>query len=107
MKNLEYTLPRTIESYLITCNEAKTAEKHAKKEQRIVNDINAQVEVVKYSSEDWKRLSEFAVNNHLVGSADIAALSIACKIPSKIPNSVQSKKLLELLDKAVQEGFKI
>lgn len=107
VKNLEYTLPRTIESYLITCNEAKTAEKHAKKEQRIVNDINAQVEVVKYSSEDWKRLSEFAVNNHLVGSADIAALSIACKIPSKIPNSVQSKKLLELLDKAVQEGFKI
>lgn len=107
VKNLEYTLPRTIESYLITCNEAKTAEKHAKKEQRIVNDINAQVEVVKYSSEDWKRLSEFAVNNHLVGSADIVALSIACKIPSKIPNSVQSKKLLELLDKAVQEGFKI
>lgn len=107
VKNLEYTLPRTIESYLITCNEAKTAEKHAKKEQRIVNDINAQVEVVKYSSEDWKRLSEFAVNNHLVSSADIAALSIACKIPSKIPNSVQSKKLLELLDKAVQEGFKI
>lgn len=107
VKNLEYTLPRTIESYLITCNEAKTAEKHAKKEQRIVNDINAQVEVVKYSSEDWKRLSEFAVNNHLVGSADIAALSIACKIPSKIPNSVQSNKLLELLDKAVQEGFKI
>ena len=107
VKNLEYTLPRTIESYLITSNEAKTAEKHAKKEQRIVNDINAQVEVVKYSSEDWKRLSEFAVNNHLVGSADIAALSIACKIPSKIPNSVQSKKLLELLDKAVQEGFKI
>lgn len=107
VKNLEYTLPRTIESYLITCNEAKTAEKHAKKEQRIVNDINAQIEVVKYSSEDWKRLSEFAVNNHLVSSADIAALSIACKIPSKIPNSVQSKKLLELLDKAVQEGFKI
>lgn len=107
VKNLEYTLPRTIESYLITCNEAKTAEKRAKKEQRIVNDINAQVEVVKYSSEDWKRLSEFAVNNHLVSSADIAALSIACKIPSKIPNSVQSKKLLELLDKAVQEGFKI
>lgn len=107
VKNLEYTLPRTIESYLITCNEAKTAEKHAKKEQRIVNDINVQVEVVKYSSEDWKRLSEFAVNNHLVSSADIAALSIACKIPSKIPNSVQSKKLLELLDKAVQEGFKI
>ena len=91
----------------MTLDEAKTAEKFAKKEQRITNDINAQVEVVKYSADDWKRLSEFAVNNHLVGSVDIAALSIACKIPLKIPNSVQSKKLLELLDRAVQEGFKI
>ena len=91
----------------MTLDEVKTAEKFAKKEQRITNDINAQVEVVKYSADDWKRLSEFAVNNHLVGSADIAALTIACKIPLKIPNSVQSKKLLELLDRAVQEGFKI
>lgn len=107
VKNLNYSLPRTIENYLMTLDEVKTAEKFAKKEQRITNDINAQVEVVKYSADDWKRLSEFAVNNHLVGSADIAALTIACKIPLKIPNSVQSKKLLELLDRAVQEGFKI
>lgn len=107
VKNETYTLPKSIESYLITIDEVKNAEKHAKKEQRITNDINAQVEVVKYSADNWKRLSEFAVNNHITGSADIAALSIACKIPSKIPNSVQSKKLLELLDRAVQEGFKI
>ena len=107
VKNVDYSLPKSIENYLMTMDEVKIAEKSAKKEQRITNDINAQVEVVKYSVEDWKRLSEFAVNNHLVGSTDIAALSIACKIPSKIPNSVQSKKLLDLLDRAVQEGFKI
>lgn len=107
VKSLNYSLPPVIENYLITLDEVKTAEKTAKKEQRITNDINAQVEVVKYEADVWKRLSEFAINNHLVGSADIAALSIACKIPLKIPNSVQSKKLLQLLDRAVQEGFKI
>jgi len=107
VKSLNYSLPPAIENYLITLDEVKTAEKAAKKEQRITNDINAQVEVVKYEADVWKRLSEFAINNHLVGSADIAALSIACKIPLKIPNSVQSKKLLQLLDRAVQEGFKI
>lgn len=107
VKNLNYSLPIAIEGYLMTLDEVKSAEKIAKKEQRITNDINAQVEAVKYSADDWKRLSEFVVNNHLVGSADLAALSIACKIPLKIPNSVQSKKLLDLLDRAVQEGFKI
>lgn len=107
VKDIDYSLPKSVENYLMTIDEVKIAEKSAKKEQRITNNINAQVEVVKYSAEDWKELSEFAVNNHLVGSADIAALSIACKIPLKIPNSVQSKKLLDLLDRAVQEGFKI
>lgn len=107
VKNMNYSLPRDIENYLMTLDEVKTAEKFAKKEQRITNDINAQVEVVKYSADDWKKISEFAVNNHLVSTADVAALSIACKIPSKIPNSVQSKKLLDLLERAIQEGFKI
>ena len=91
----------------MTLDEAKTAEKFAKKEQRVTNDINTQVEVVKYSADDWKKISEFAVNNHLVSTADIVALSIACKIPSKIPNAIQSKKLLDLLERVRQEGFKI
>lgn len=107
VKNINYSLPRDIENYLMTLDEVKTAEKFAKKEQRITNDINAQVEVVKYSADDWKKISEFAVNNHLVSTADVVALSIACKIPSKIPNPVQSKKLLDLLERAIQEGFKI
>ncbi len=107
VKSIKYELPKALDNYLMTTDEVKTAEKFAKREQRMTNDINAQVEVVKYSAGDWKRLSEFAVNNHLVSSADVAALSVACKIPMKIPNSVQSKKLLELLDKAIQEGFKI
>lgn len=107
VKNINYSLPRDIENYLMTLDEAKTAEKFAKKEQRVTNDINTQVEVVKYSADDWKKISEFAVNNHLVSTADIVALSIACKIPSKIPNAIQSKKLLDLLERVRQEGFKI
>lgn len=107
VKEISYLLSSDIQNYLMTVDEVKTAEKSAKKEQRITNDINAQIEVVKYSSEDWKRLEEFAVNNHLASSADVVALSIACKIPCKIPNAVQSKKLLDLLETAIQEGFKI
>lgn len=107
VKSIKYLLPKTICNYLISTDEVISAEKTAKKEQRITNDINSQVDVVKYSSEDWKRLSEFAVNKHLVSSTDVAALSVACKIPDKIPNAFQSKRLLELLERAVNEGFKI
>lgn len=107
VKSIRYLLPKEIYNYLITTDEAMSAEKTAKKEQRIANDINSQVDVVKYSSNDWKRLSEFAVNKHLVSSIDVSALAVACKIPAKIPNVFQSKRLLDLLERAIDEGFKI
>ena len=52
-------------------------------------------------------MSEFAVMNHLVTPTDVSALAIACKIPEKLPNTYQSKRLLALLAKAVEEGFNI
>lgn len=107
VKKIKYLLPDSLNEFLTTKAEVKNAERLAKKEQKITNDIDAQVEVVKYSASDWKRLSEFVMINHLAGSDDVVALSVACKIPSKIPNSFQSKKLIDLLNRAIQEGFKI
>lgn len=107
VKKVNYLLPEEMKPFLITLDEVRTAEKHAKKEQRITNNINVQVEVVKHSAGDWEKLLEFMVSNHMANYADVADLSIACKIPSKIPNVAQSKRLLDLLDRAVEEGFKI
>ena len=107
VKGVTLTLPVSLESCLITTDDEKAAQRSAKKEQKVVNDINAQVEVVKYSADQWKRLSEFAVMNHLVTPTDVSALAIACKIPEKLPNTYQSKRLLALLAKAVEEGFNI
>ncbi|MEF2903093.1 MAG: hypothetical protein U0N72_02240 [Dialister invisus] len=53
------------------------------------------------------RLEEFAVNNRLASPTDVTALTVACKIPSKIPNAYQSKRLLVLLHKAIGEGFNV
>jgi hypothetical protein len=42
-----------------------------------------------------------------VGPSDARVLNIAVHIPNKIPNSVESKKLLAILDKVKGEGFKL
>ena len=101
------TLSPELSSCLISFGEQKDAKRQAKKDQKVINDINAQTEVVKYPTEMWKRLTEFAVKNRLVTPADVTALGIACKLPNKIPNSYQSKCLLKLLDRAQEEGFSI
>ena len=105
IKKISYALPADIESCLITTDEQKAAQRSAKKDQKVVNEIYAQSEVVSRPAEMWKRLAEFAVKNHLVTPTDVTALTIACRIPEKIPNTYQSKRLLALLERAVEEGF--
>jgi hypothetical protein len=107
VKKIHFELSSDLENCLIGLGEQKDAKRQAKKDQKVINDINAQTEVVKYPAEMWKKLTEFAVKNHLVTPTDVAALTIACKLPNIIPNSYQSKSLLKLLDKAQEEGFSI
>lgn len=103
---MDIVLPPEIEDCLISDEDNKHQNKMAKKEQKVNNGIYAQTEVVKYPAEHWKRLSEFAVAHHLVSSSEVAALKIACQLPYKLPNPLQSKLLLELEIKAREEGFR-
>lgn len=106
VKKLSISLPEELEICLTDNGLAKAAEKQAKKDQRMTNDINAEAEVVKYPAEFWKKLTEFAVMHRLIEMRDQQALKKACQIPLKLPNSVESKRLLALLEKARNEGFK-
>ena len=107
VKKISLDIPAGIESFLITIDEQKAAQKSAKKEQKVVNEIQVQTTVVNYPVDMWKRLSEFVVRNHMVTPTDVSALTIACQMPSKIPNTYQCKRLLALLKKASAEGFNI
>lgn len=103
---MSITLPPELEDFLVSSDDNKHQQKMANKEQRVVKGINAQTEVVKYPAEHWKRLAEFAVNHCLVSPTDVSALKMACQLPIKVPNSVQSQHLLDLESKARAEGFK-
>ncbi len=105
VKKIQMALPEDLVNFLTSADEEKAAAHNARKEQKVINDIYAQTEVVNYPAEMWKRLAEFAVNNHLASPTDISALTTACKIPEKIPNSFQCKRLLDLLKNAEDEGF--
>lgn len=106
VQSLRIQLPEDIENCLISSEDNKHLQRLAKKDQNVTKGINAQTEVVKCSAEHWKRLAEFAVSHHIVTPTDVSALKIACQLPFKIPNAVQSRHLLDLESKARSEGFK-
>ena len=105
VKDINFICPSELKRYLITVEQEKDAQKIAQKDQKMVNELNAQVEVVKYTAVVWKNLAEFANEKRLATPTDSLALKIACKLPEKIPNVYQSKRLLALLEKAIEEGF--
>ena len=107
VKKINLNIPEDIENYLITIDEQKVAQRSAKKEQKVVNEIQIQTTVVNYPVDMWTKLSEFVVKNHMVTPTDVSALTIACQMPLKIPNTYQCKRLLALLRKASTEGFNI
>lgn len=105
VKKINYKISDDIEYCLIGIDEQKATQRFAQKEQKVINEIQAQTAVVSYPVEMWERLSEFVVKNHMVTPTDVSALTIACQMPAKIPNAYQCKRLLILMEKALEEGF--
>ena len=106
VQEIEITLPAAFENVLIGKAEAKAAENAAKKDQKMLSEVDAQVKVLEYTAAQWKKLSSFAMQRRMVSPDENTALKYACQIPSKMPSGYQSQKLLALLDRAMSEDFK-
>ncbi len=107
VKTMEYKLPDDISKALIDKASEKKEEQKAKSDQKLISGAEAQTKVVSYTAEQWTKASRFAKEKLLIGPVEETALAIACKIPMKIPNSFQAEKLVELLSKLENEGFKM
>jgi hypothetical protein len=76
-------------------------------DRRIEKDADVMTKVVEIQADQWQEIMNFAVSKRIVTPDDLIALRIACQLPNKIPNPIQSKKLIALLDRAYEEGFKL
>ena len=104
---LQYALANDFENCLVTQDELRTAVRDAKADRRIEKDADAMTKVVEISSEQWRSAMDFAVSKRMVTPDELIALRIACQLPIKVPNPVQSKKLIALLDRLYEEGYKL
>lgn len=107
VKNLPIVLDDNIKSILIDKEEVKSEERNAQKEQKVISGIEAQTEVVNKGVDYWRKLYIFALEKKFATPQEFQSLKIACNLPEKLPNSIQSKQLLSLVKKAEIEGWKI
>lgn len=105
IKSLPITLHSKIESVLIDTDNARSAARRARKDQKVVTGIEAQTKVVNYGVEFWRKVQLFVAEKNIATPSEAESLKIACQMPAKLPNSIHSQQLLSLLNKAVSEGW--
>lgn len=107
IQEIDLLLPAVISNILVGKNEVKAAEKAAKKDQKILSETDAQIKILEYSADQWKKLSAFVMQKRMVSPDENMALKYACQIPNKMPSGYQSQRLLALLERALSEGFRL
>lgn len=107
VQEINLILPAEFSSVLIGKTEVRAAEKEARKDQKVLSETEAQVKVLQYSADQWKKLSSFAMQKRMASPDESMALKYACQIPNKMPSGYQSQRLLALLDRALSEGFNL
>lgn len=106
IKKCKLNLSQDVSRVLISKEEARSAEKDAKKDQQIVSDLEAQTKVLEYGADFWKRLNAFVMKKRIsISDGQLKALKYAVRIPVQLPSAYQSVQLLALLENARADGF--
>jgi len=90
---------------LVSKDEVRSEEKSAKQVQKIDNGIEAQRHVIGITGNVWYELSKSMESRQLLTSKEIGIMKIAAQIPGKLPSEKQCVILMQLLEKAHQEGL--
>lgn len=106
VQSISFELPAEIENYLIGHEEERSARREAKADQRVVFENETMSIVVGIPAEQWKNALAFASSRRLVSPDEMTALGIAAQLPQKVPTPFQCQKLLAVLKRLEEEGFK-
>lgn len=92
---------------LIDAEEKDGAKRAARRDQKVLNDIEAQTYVVGRGSAYWSRLHKWAGEGVVMTPSEMDFLGVAASMTSrKIPTGPQSQRVIAAEKKALFEGFK-
>jgi hypothetical protein len=94
-------------SELTTLSEQTEERREARKDQQLLNGIEAQASVVAAGGHLWKSVREWGIERKLLSPTEAGVLGFAAAIPQNIPTEKQSAVLLKALKRLHEEGCPI
>jgi hypothetical protein len=86
-------------------DETKFQAKTAKQTQRIDDGIEVQAQVIKIPGKVWFDLCKRMAAKRLLTPKEIGIMNVASKMPEKVPSEKQCAVLVEILERARQDGL--
>lgn len=92
----------------LVSNENEDIEKEvAKKEQRVENQISAEIELVTLGAGYWKKVLDFGRNDKLLSEMEDGLLSVAANFETtgRLPSDKQAKLIMQIRNRLYEEGL--
>lgn len=105
VSSLEIRWPKNFLDELITQEERKASKRSDRKEQKVLNGIEAQVAVVKIGSQFWRDVIAWGKEKDFLSQKEIGILSAACGTGGRVPSEAQALRAVEILKQLRSEGF--
>ena len=107
LQSVEIRLESDLDKDLIDADEKEGAKRAARREQKVLNDIEAQTYVVGRGAPYWSKLHKWASEGVVMTPGEMDFLGVAASMTSrKIPTGPQSQRVIAAEKKALIEGFK-
>ena len=105
VRNLEVDWPDTLFEGSISAQEQRDTARGARREQRMLNGIEAQIAVVSAGGQFWSDALTWGRARRLLTPTETGILDVAARVPTRTPTDKQSSKAIEILEKLNAEGY--
>lgn len=90
---------------LISRDEQKDRRREGRKDQRLLNGIEAQTAVVNAGGAFWQQVREWGHGRKLLSERDMGVLTTASRVPEKLPSEKQAALVAEIFSRLKLEGL--
>jgi hypothetical protein len=106
-KEYRFTLLEDFTESLVDTSEEQEEKEVAKKEQKVSNQIDAEIELITLGADYWRKVLAFGRNDRLLSEMEDGLLSVAASFDTtgRIPSDKQAKLIMQIRNRLYDEGL--
>jgi hypothetical protein len=103
---VDVVLAKGLQDELVLKDHDASSKRSSIQDQRVSNGIERQTLVLSLGAEYWSKLLRWSMGNSLLTPDEQSIVKVAAAIPLRLPSEKQSWRLIDIRDKAEEEGFR-